>query len=60
MNFSFHATIRFFIGQWSYFFAEIKRTKQIMDELEERPALFVDEILRGTNSDHGTIEVVKK
>jgi len=48
----------------SYFFAEIKRLKQIMDELEEKPAfVLLDEILRGTNSDdkrNGTIEVVKK
>ena len=48
----------------SYFFAEIKRLKQIMDELESRPAfVLLDEILRGTNSDdkrNGTIEVVKK
>jgi len=48
----------------SYFFAEIKRLKQIMDELEIRPAfVLLDEILRGTNSDdkrNGTIEVVKK
>tara|TARA_R110000868_G_scaffold131418_2_gene341454 strand:- start:5009 stop:6781 length:1773 start_codon:yes stop_codon:yes gene_type:complete len=48
----------------SYFFAEIKRLKQIMDTLEERPAfVLLDEILRGTNSDdkrNGTIEVVKK
>jgi hypothetical protein len=48
----------------SYFFAEIKRLKQIMDVLEERPAfVLLDEILRGTNSDdkrNGTIEVVKK
>jgi hypothetical protein len=48
----------------SYFFAEIKRLKQIMDALEERPAfVLLDEILRGTNSDdkrNGTIEVVKK
>lgn len=48
----------------SYFFAEIKRLKQIMDELEKRPAfVLLDEILRGTNSDdkrNGTIEVVKK
>ena len=48
----------------SYFFAEIKRLKQIMDELENRPAfVLLDEILRGTNSDdkrNGTIEVVKK
>ena len=48
----------------SYFFAEIKRLKQIMDVLEENPAfVLLDEILRGTNSDdkrNGTIEVVKK
>jgi hypothetical protein len=48
----------------SYFFAEIKRLKQIMDELENTPAfVLLDEILRGTNSDdkrNGTIEVVKK
>lgn len=48
----------------SYFFAEIKRLKQIMDELENGPAfVLLDEILRGTNSDdkrNGTIEVIKK
>lgn len=48
----------------SYFFAEIKRLKQIMDALENQPAfLLLDEILRGTNSDdkrNGTIEVIKK
>ena len=48
----------------SYFFAEIKRLKQIMDELDTQPAfVLLDEILRGTNSDdkrNGTIEVVKK
>ncbi|WP_035672131.1 DNA mismatch repair protein [Flavobacterium sp. 83] len=48
----------------SYFFAEIKRLKQIMDELENGSAfVLLDEILRGTNSDdkrNGTIEVVKK
>ncbi|KIO52746.1 MutS-related protein [Flavobacterium hibernum] len=48
----------------SYFFAEIKRLKQIMDALENGPAfVLLDEILRGTNSDdkrNGTIEVVKK
>ena len=48
----------------SYFFAEIKRLKQIMDALEEQPAfVLLDEILRGTNSDdkrNGTIEVVEK
>lgn len=48
----------------SYFFAEIKRLKLIMDELEVSPAfVLLDEILRGTNSDdkrNGTIKVVKK
>lgn len=48
----------------SYFFAEIKRLKQIMDALEKKPGfVLLDEILRGTNSDdkrNGTIEVVKK
>jgi DNA mismatch repair ATPase MutS len=48
----------------SYFFAEIKRLKQIMDSLKNQPAfVLLDEILRGTNSDDkrtGTIEVVKK
>jgi hypothetical protein len=48
----------------SYFFAEIKRLKQIMNELDNNPAfVLLDEILRGTNSDdkrNGTIEVVKK
>lgn len=48
----------------SYFYAEIKRLKQIMDNLEnQRAFVLLDEILRGTNSDDkrtGTIEVVKK
>lgn len=48
----------------SYFFAEIKRLKQIMDGLVVEPAfVLLDEILRGTNSDdkrNGTIEVLKK
>ncbi len=48
----------------SYFFAEIKRLKLIMNALENQPAfVLLDEILRGTNSDdkrNGTIEVVKK
>lgn len=48
----------------SYFYAEIKRLKQIMDELENNRAfVLLDEILRGTNSEDkrsGTIEVVKK
>lgn len=48
----------------SYFYAEIKRLKQIMDALQgSRAFVLLDEILRGTNSDdkrNGTIEVVKK
>lgn len=48
----------------SYFFAEIKRLKQIMDAMnKERSFVLLDEILRGTNSDDkrsGTIAVVKK
>ena len=48
----------------SYFFAEIKRLKQIMDQLENKPSfVLLDEILRGTNSDdkrNGTIEVIKR
>ena len=48
----------------SYFFAEIKRLKLIMDELDHKPAfVLLDEILRGTNSDdkrNGTVEVIKK
>ncbi len=48
----------------SYFYAEIKRLKQIMDELNgNRAFVLLDEILRGTNSDDkrsGTIEVIKK
>ena len=48
----------------SYFFAEIKRLKQIMESLKnQRSFVLLDEILRGTNSDdkrNGTIEVVKK
>jgi DNA mismatch repair ATPase MutS len=48
----------------SYFFAEVKRLKEIMTELENRRCfILLDEILRGTNSDDkrtGTIEVLKK
>lgn len=48
----------------SYFYAEIKRLKQIMDGLQnQRAFVLLDEILRGTNSDDkrsGTIGVVKK
>jgi ABC-type multidrug transport system fused ATPase/permease subunit len=48
----------------SYFYAEIKRLKQIMDALENQCSfVLLDEILRGTNSDDkrsGTVEVIKK
>jgi len=48
----------------SYFFAEIKRLRQIMDALGNgRAFVLLDEILRGTNSDDkqmGTIKVIKK
>jgi len=48
----------------SYFFAEVKRLKQIMNRLDQTVCLILlDEILRGTNSDDkrsGTIEVIKK
>jgi DNA mismatch repair ATPase MutS len=45
--FSFHATMDSLSDSESYFFfAEIKRLKQIMDELEESGFCFVDEILR--------------
>jgi len=48
----------------SYFFAEVKRLKQIMERLDKGVCLvLLDEILRGTNSDDkrsGTIEVIKK
>jgi DNA mismatch repair ATPase MutS len=48
----------------SYFFAEVKRLKEIMDTLESKKCfVLLDEILRGTNSDdkrNGTIEVIKK
>ncbi|MBC7865411.1 MAG: DNA mismatch repair protein, partial [Bacteroidia bacterium] len=48
----------------SYFFAEVKRLKEIMDRLSQQVCFVIlDEILRGTNSDDkrsGTIEVVKK
>jgi DNA mismatch repair ATPase MutS len=47
----------------SYFFAEVRRLKEIMDKLDEnRCFVLLDEILRGTNSDDkrsGTIAVVK-
>jgi DNA mismatch repair ATPase MutS len=48
----------------SYFFAEIKRLREVMDELiNQRAFVLLDEILRGTNSDDkqtGTIKVVEK
>lgn len=48
----------------SYFYAEVKRLKSIMDELDQRSCfVLLDEILRGTNSDdkrNGTIEVIRK
>lgn len=48
----------------SYFFAEVKRLRFIMDQLKERRAfVMLDEILRGTNSDDkrtGTIKVIKR
>jgi DNA mismatch repair ATPase MutS len=47
----------------SYFFAEVKRLQEIMQELEKKRCfILLDEILRGTNSDDkrtGTIEVLK-
>ena len=47
----------------SFFFAEVKRLKQIMNSArKERSFVLLDEILRGTNSDDkrtGTIEVIK-
>ncbi len=48
----------------SYFFAEVKRLKKIMDRLGKGVCfVLLDEILKGTNSDDkqtGTIEVIKK
>ncbi len=48
----------------SYFFAEVKRLKQIIEYLQQEPSfVLLDEILRGTNSDDkhkGTIEIIKK
>lgn len=48
----------------SYFFAEVKRLKEIMNTLEyQKCFVLLDEILRGTNSDDkrtGTIGVIKK
>lgn len=48
----------------SYFFAEVKRLKEVMDAAENKLTfILLDEILRGTNSDdkrQGTVEVIKK
>lgn len=48
----------------SYFFAEVKRLKYIMDQLDKEVCfVLLDEILRGTNSDDkrsGTIGVIEK
>lgn len=48
----------------SYFFAEVKRLKQITEALEnEKCFVLLDEILRGTNSDdkrNGTLQVIEK
>lgn len=47
----------------SYFFAEVKRLKYIMDRLASEPCfVLLDEILRGTNSDDkrsGTLGVIR-
>jgi len=48
----------------SFFFAEVKRLKQIVTEAEKQPVfVLLDEILKGTNSDDkktGTIGVIEK
>ena len=48
----------------SYFFAEVKRLKQIIDTLsQEKCFILLDEILKGTNSDdkqQGTIGIIQK
>ncbi|MPM18353.1 DNA mismatch repair protein MutS [bioreactor metagenome] len=48
----------------SYFFAEVKRLKSIMDAASDKTVfILLDEILRGTNSDdkrNGTMEVIRK
>ncbi|MGQ2983813.1 MutS-related protein [Flavobacterium sp.] len=48
----------------SYFFAEVKRLRFIMDKLEAGPGfVLLDEILRGTNSEDkrtGSIKVIEK
>lgn len=47
----------------SFFFAEVKRLKQIMETAQKETSfVLLDEILRGTNSDDkrtGTVEVIK-
>lgn len=48
----------------SYFFAEVKRLRFIMDRLKDKPGfVLLDEILRGTNSEDkrtGSIKVIEK
>lgn len=48
----------------SFFFAEVKRLKQIVNEAEKQPVfVLLDEILKGTNSDDkktGTVGVIEK
>lgn len=48
----------------SFFFAEVKRIKQIVEQAKNHPILvLLDEILKGTNSDdkkNGTIGVIEK
>ncbi|MHA3789183.1 MutS-related protein [Flavobacterium hauense] len=48
----------------SYFFAEVKRLKYIIDELQgKRAFILLDEILKGTNSEDkhsGTVKVIQK
>ncbi len=48
----------------SFFFAEVKRLKEVMDAAQQKISfVLLDEILRGTNSDDkrtGTVEVIKK
>ncbi|HUH25008.1 MAG TPA: hypothetical protein VLY87_00135, partial [Flavobacterium sp.] len=48
----------------SFFFAEVKRLKQIVTEAEKQPIfVLLDEILKGTNSDDkktGTVGVIEK
>lgn len=48
----------------SYFFAEVKRLKEVMNTAQDHPTfVLLDEILRGTNSDdkrQGTIQVLER